>query len=149
MLENLSFVLMGLAAIVAFLTYVGAHNSPLPIPNMSKPGCIVSAILLLAGMGAGLYPPVAKYNNCASDCETALTDMHGEHGDLDEFVSPARVAYQACHKGAQQAAVKAELAAKEAGGIAIEKDSPEVIEARCMAQARERCTMTCFESPKR
>ena len=33
--------------------------------------------------------------------------MDGEHGDFDVYVSPGRVDYKACHKGAKEADAKA------------------------------------------
>ena len=149
MLENLSFVLLGLSVVVAILTFVGAHNSPIPMPNISKAGCLVCIGLLAAGFGMGLYPPVSNFNDCAERCAVALTDMHGEHGDFDVFVSPGRVDYKACHKGAREADAKSKKAAEEAGDNTLFKPvDSEVVEARCMAQAQDRCTVSCFDSTK-
>ena len=149
MLENLSFVLLGLSVVVAILTFVGAHNSPIPMPNISKAGCLVTVVLLLCGFGLGLYPPISNFNDCASRCETAMADMEGEHGEFDEFVSPGRVDYKACHKGARESDAKSKKAAAEAGDSSLFTPSdPEVIEARCMAQGIDRCTVACFDSTK-
>lgn len=150
MLENLSFVLLGLSVVVAAMSYVGAHNSPIPIPNISKAGCTVAVGMFVAGVAMGMYPPVSQFNECATRCEVALQDMEGEHGKFDEFVSPGRVEYKACHKGAKEADSKAQLAAEEAGDpSSFTPSDPEVVEARCVAAAQERCTVTCFESPDR
>ena len=149
MLENLSFVLLGLSVIVAALTFIGAHNSPIPMPNISKAGCLVAVVLLLCGFGLGLYPPVSQFNTCASKCEAAMADMEGEHGEFDEHVSPGRVDYKACHKGARESDAKNKKAAAEAGDDSLFQPSdPEVIEARCMAQGIDRCTVVCFDSTK-
>jgi len=149
MIENLSFVLLGLSVVVAFLTFVGAHNSPFPMPNISKAGCFVCMGLLALGVGLGLYPPVSNFNDCADRCETALLDMEGEHGDFDVFVSPGRVDYKACHKGAREAEAKNKQAAEESGDDTLFKPvGADVIESRCMAQAQDRCTVTCFDSTK-
>ncbi len=146
MLENLSFVLLGLSAVVAALTFVGAHNSPIPMPNISKAGCLVAVSLMLVGFMMGMYPPVSHFNQCASDCEAALNDMDGEHGDFDVFVSPGRVDYKACHKGAMEADAKAKQVAEEQGDPSLYvKVDANVIEDRCMGQARDRCTVACFE----
>ena len=115
MIENLSFVLIGLSAVVAALTFIGAHNSPIPMPNISKAGCMVAVGLLFGGFAMGMYPPVSYFNECASQCETALTDMEGEHGEFDVHVSPARVDYKACHKGALEADAKAKQVSVEQG----------------------------------
>jgi len=145
MLENLSFVLLGLSVVVAALTFVGAHNSPIPMPNISKAGCVVATGLMLAGFTMGMYPPVSHFNQCSDSCESALTDMDGEHGDFDVFVSPARVDYKACHKGAMEADAKAKQVAEEQGdpSLYVKVDS-DVIESRCMGQAQDRCTVACF-----
>ncbi len=146
MLENLAVVLMGLAAIVAIVTYIGAHRSPLNLPNNSKAGCIVTASLMIVGFSAGLYPPVAKYNACISVCEDAMADVLGDHGDADVYVSPGRVEYKACHKGAREAEAKARKAAEESGTtMTFEVEAEDVLESRCQAQGAERCTMACFE----
>lgn len=145
MLENLSFVLLGLSVLVAALTFVGAHNSPIPMPNISKAGCVVATALLLVGFAMGMYPPVSHFNECSDSCANALTDMDGEHGDFDVFVSPARVDYKACHKGAMEADAKAKTVAEEQGDPSLYvKVDPEVIESRCMWQAQDRCTVACF-----
>ena len=68
MLENLSFVLLGLSVIVAALTFVGAHNSPIPMPNISKAGCVVATGLLLVGYTMGMYQPVSNFNDCSNFC---------------------------------------------------------------------------------
>jgi len=147
MLENLSFVLLGLSVVVAALSYIGAHNSPVPMPNISKAGCTVAMGMFLGGAALGMYPPVAHFNECADRCDVALDDMEGEHGEFDEFVSPGRVDYKACHKGAREADSKAKLAAAEAGDpSSFTPADPDVIEDRCMTAAVERCTVTCFES---
>ena len=147
MLENLSFVLLGLSVIVAALTFVGAHNSPIPMPNISKAGCLVAVALMLVGFMMGMYPPVSHFNQCSISCEGALGDMDGEHGDFDVFVSPGRVDYKACHKGAMQADAKAKQVAEEQGDPSLYvKVEPDVIESRCMGQAQDRCTVACFES---
>jgi len=146
MLENLSVVLMGLAAIVACLTFVGAHSSPLNIPNISKAGCSVTAVLMIVGFGAGMYPPVAKYNACVSVCKEAMADVEGDHGEADVYVSPGRVEYKACHKGARQAEDKARRDAEESGTtMTFEVESESVLEARCQVQGAERCIVACFE----
>jgi hypothetical protein len=148
-MENLSFVLLGLSVIAGILTFLGAHNSPVRLPNIAKMGCFSSLTLLLGGFGVGMYEPVSRFNTCASDCETALEDMEGEHGVFDVFVSPGRVAYKACHKGAMQADAKAKKAADEANDQSLFRASdPELIEARCMAQAKDRCTISCFHPEK-
>ena len=51
MLENLSFVLLGLSVIVAVISFIGAHNSPIPMPNISKAGCTVAVVMVVAGSG--------------------------------------------------------------------------------------------------
>jgi len=147
MLENLSFVLLGLSAVVAALTFVGAHNSPIPMPNISKAGCLVAVALMVVGFTMGMYPPVSYFNNCSLDCENALTNMDGEHGDFDVFVSPARVDYKACHKGAMEADAKAKQVAEEQGDPSLYvKVDADVIESRCMGQAQDRCSVACFEA---
>ena len=147
MIENLSFVLIGLSVVVAALTFIGAHNSPIPMPNISKAGCMVAVGLLLGGFAMGMYPPVSYFNECAAQCETALTDMEGEHGEFDVHVSPARVDYKACHKGALEAEAKSKQVAIEQDDPSLYKPiNPELIEARCMGQAQNRCTVSCFES---
>ena len=145
MLENLSFVLLGLSVVVAALTFVGAHNSPIPMPNISKAGCLVAVSLMVIGFTMGMYPPVSHFNECAAECETALQDMDGEHGDFDVHVSPSRVEYKACHKGAMEADAKAKEAAKDDPSLYVKVD-PELIESRCMGQAQDRCTVSCFEA---
>ena len=145
MLENLSFVLMGLAAVVAFLTYVGAHSTPIPLPSMSKAGCLVAAVLLTAGVAVGMYPPVAKYNSCVSQCAQQV-GVEGGGEATGPYIGHGTMAYTHCKKGAREAEAKARKAAQEAGGaITIARESDEVTEARCQAEGRERCTGSCFE----
>jgi len=144
-MENLSFVLLGLSVVAGILTFLGAHNSPVRLPNIAKMGCLSSVSLMIAGFGLGMYEPVSRFNTCANKCETALEDMEGEHGEFDVFVSPGRVAYKACHKGAMQADAKAKKAAEEANDPSLFKATdPALVEARCVAQAEERCTVSCF-----
>ena len=146
MVENLAFVLLGLSVIVAAITFIGAHNSPIPMPNISKSGCLVAIGLMVVGFGVGVYSPVSRFNACADQCETALTDMDGEHGDFDVYVSPGRVDYKACYKGAKQADAKAKQVAEEQGDPSLVVPvAPEVIEARCMGQAQDHCTVVCFQ----
>lgn len=147
MLENLSFVLLGLSVIVAVISFIGAHNSPIPMPNISKAGCTVAVVMVVAGVAMGMYPPVSRFNECAADCTTALQDMEGDHGDFDVHVSPGRVDYKACHKGALQADAKAKKAAEEAGDPSLfQASDKDLVEARCMGAAVERCTVACFEA---
>jgi hypothetical protein len=146
MVENLAFVLLGLSVIVGVLTFVGAHNSPIPMPNISKSGCLVAVGLLVVGFTMGLYSPVSNFNSCAAQCEEALDDMDGEHGEFDVFVAPGRVDYKACYKGAKEADAKAKQVAEEQGDPSLaEPVDPAVIEARCMGQARDHCTVLCFD----
>ena len=72
-MENLSFVLFGLAGIVALLAFIGAHNSPVPMPNISKAGCITAVTLLVVGFCLGMYSPVKKFNDCANTCDSVLS----------------------------------------------------------------------------
>jgi hypothetical protein len=146
MLGNLAVVLMGLAAVVALLTFVGAHSSPIGVPNISKAGCLVTASLIIVGFGAGMYEPVARYNACGNVCTDAMADIGGDHGEADVYVSPGRVEYKACKKGAAQSEAKArKLAEKEGTEMSFEVEIPELLEARCQAQGAERCTMACFD----
>ena len=146
MLGNLAVVLMGLAAIVAVLTFIGAHSSPVNVPNSSKAGCLVTVSLIVIGLGAGLYEPVARFNACANVCEDALADVDGEHGEADVYVSPGRVEYKACHKGAKDSERKARVEAEEQNTtMTFVVEEPAVLDARCQAQGAERCTMACFE----
>jgi len=148
-MENLSFVLLGLSVVAGILAFLGAHNSPARLPNIAKMGCLSSVGLMLTGFGLGMYEPVSRFNTCASDCETAMEDMEGEHGDFDVFVSPGRVAYKACHKGAMQADAKAKKASEEANDPSLFRPTdPALIESRCMAQANDRCTVACFHPEK-
>jgi len=146
MMENLSFVLLGLAGVVTLLTYVGAHSSPVPIPNISKAGCFFAVGLVVIGVGAGLYPPVAKYNNCVEFCRDAVTVVDGDFGESEVFVSPGRVEFHACKKGAREAVEKAQKVSEELGQpIDVKMEAEDIVEARCASQGAERCTMTCFE----
>jgi hypothetical protein len=148
MLDNLSFVLIGLAGLVAFLTFVGAHSSPLAIPNVSKAGCFFAAGLLTIGMASGMYTPVAKYNECMDYCTVAVEDLGADYGESEVFVSPGRVEYNACEKGALEVWEKARKAAEDAGvPLQVEMEPKAVTHARCAVQGIERCTMTCFEGP--
>jgi len=172
MLENLSFVLMGLAALVAVVTFLGAHSSPVNIPNMSKGGCTVTAGLMILGAGAGLYEPVAKFNKCMTVCEDAMLSESEafaawkkagdstaalpavDHGDYT-FVAPGRVDFLSCHKGAvdkysedMRTYVKYQdkVKAGEATGPELEAPQREdfsVTDERCQAQGRGRCTTVC------
>jgi hypothetical protein len=145
MVENLAFVLLGLSLVVGALTFVGAHNSPFPMPNISKSGCMVSGGLMVVGFALGLFAPVSHYNTCASQCETALLDMDADHGDFDIYVEPGRGDYKACQKGARQADKKAkEIAAEQGDPSLAEAADPVMVEARCIGQALEHCTMDCF-----
>jgi len=144
-MENLSFVLLGLSVVAGILTFLGAHNSPARLPNIAKMGCLSAVGLMVAGFGMGMYDPVSRFYTCSSDCAAAMEDMEGEHGDLDVYVAPGRMDYKACHKGAMQSDAKAKKAADEAGDPSLfEPVDPAVIEARCMAQANDRCTVACF-----
>ncbi len=149
MLENLSFVLIGLSAIVAVVTFVGAHSSALPVPNISKAGCFFSVGLLCIGLGAGVYPPIAQYNHCVDFCAEAVESLDTDFGESELFVSPGRVEYRACRKGVLEAHERDRKAAEEAAGqpIDIEMDSDEAIHKRCSVLGVERCTVTCFEGP--
>jgi len=148
-MENLSFVLLGLSVVAGILTFLGAHNSPVRLPNMAKMGCVSAVGLMVAGFGFGMYEPVSRFNDCANQCESAMEDMEGEHGEFDVFVSPGRVDYKACHKGAMQSDAKAKKAADEAGDPSLFKPvDPLLIEARCMSQANDRCTVACFHPEK-
>jgi hypothetical protein len=144
-MENLSFVLLGLSVVAGILTFLGAHNSPARLPNIAKLGCLSSVGLMTVGFSLGMYEPVSKFYTCASDCDSAMEDMEGEHGEFDVFVAPGRMAYKACHKGAAQSDAKAKKAADEAGDSSLFSPvDPELIESRCMAQANDSCTVGCF-----
>ena len=80
-----------------------------------------------------MYPPVSYFNECAAQCETALTDMEGEHGEFDVHVSPARVDYKARHKGAVEADAKAKQVSVEQNDPSLYAPvDPALIETRCM-----------------
>ena len=149
MLENLSIVLMGFSAFVAFLTFLGAHSSALGIPNISKAGCFFAFGLLSIGMASGMYSPVAKYNSCVDVCAEAVEDLDADYGESEVFVSPARVTYHACRKGAVEAHEKAQAVIKELGGNVAdaEMDTDEIVHSRCASQGAEACVMICFEGP--
>ena len=177
-MENLSFVLFGLAGIVALLAFIGAHNSPVPMPNISKAGCITAVTLLVVGFCLGMYSPVKKFNDCANTCDSVLsvdvvlekdhekaraavlgmTDLDIDESEYETYVSPGRLDYLACKKGAREASRKRKKQAAETKAKLEEENNaaafdpadfadedPEVIEARCEATSRDRCTVACFK----
>jgi hypothetical protein len=175
MMENLSFVLFGLAGIVAALSFIGAHNSPVPMPNISKVGCITAVSMLAVAFSLGMYRPVKAFNDCASTCDAALSidallekdhekaravalsQLPIDEDGYETYISPGRLDYLACQKGAREASAKrkkeaAELKKKlgEAGTPELfnaddfADDDPAVIQARCDATSRDRCTVACF-----
>ncbi|MGB0640981.1 MAG: hypothetical protein ACPGTU_16705 [Myxococcota bacterium] len=178
MMENLSFVLFGLAGIVALLAFIGAHNSPVPMPNISKAGCITAVALLVIGFSLGMYTPVKKFNDCANTCDDVLsvdvvlakdhdkaraavlgmTELDIDDGEYETYISPGRLDYLACKKGAREASQKRKVEAaktkkklEEENNIAafnpedFADEDPEIIEARCEATSRDRCTVACFK----
>jgi hypothetical protein len=167
-----------LAGIIAVLAFIGAHNSPVPMPNISKAGCIASVSLLAIGFCLGMYSPVKKFNDCASTCDDVLsvevvlekdhdkaraavlgmTDLDIDDGAYETYISPGRLDYIACKKGARQASQKRKKQAAETKAKLEEEnnaaafnpadfadEAPEIIEARCEATSRDRCTVACFK----
>ena len=77
MMESLSFGLMGLSVLIAVLSFVSAHRSPLP--DFSKMGCSSALVVLAVGFLAGLYPPVSQYRGCASSCAAVVDGKAGTY----------------------------------------------------------------------
>jgi hypothetical protein len=145
------------------------------MPNISKVGCITAVAMLVVGFSLGMYPPVKEFNDCANTCDAALSidallerdhekaravalsQLPVDEEGYEAYISPGRLDYLACHKGAREASAKrkkeaAELKAKlkDAGtpelfdAADFADDDPAVIKARCDATSRDRCTVACF-----
>jgi hypothetical protein len=137
---NVALSLFGLSLLVAFVTFLGAHNTILRIPNFAKPGCLTSIVLLLAAGGAAVYAPAMKMNDCVATCDSAMAAMSEDHGDFQVHVDPAKHAYKSCVQGAKDAVRNAaEL------GVEANEEPAEVTEARCLDFGTELCTRSCYD----
>ena len=105
MMESLSFGLMGLSVVVAVVSFVSAHRSPLP--DFSKMGCGSALVLLLVGFLAGLYPPVSQYQGCSSSCDAVMGGGAGTYESEIDYTKVYNDSYKSCIKGAKQADRKA------------------------------------------
>jgi hypothetical protein len=144
MMETVSFGLMGLSVLVALISYLGAHRTPLP--DFSKIGCLAAVGIGVVGFIAGLAVPVTQYRTCGSECTSAMhAGMTGDYGEYEEFVDTSRDSLAGCIKGAKQANRKAKAAADEAGDPSLHTplDMAEV-EKRCKAIAVTQCTDHCY-----
>jgi len=144
MMETVSFGLLGLSVLVAIVSYLGAHRTPLP--DFSKIGCSAAVGIGVLGFLFGLAPPVTQYRTCGNECAAAMDkDLKGNFGEYEEFVDTSRDSLAGCIKGAKQADRKAKANADEAGDPSLYTpiDMADVTK-RCKAIAVSQCTDHCY-----
>ena len=72
MLEAVAIFLLILAGLCGLVTYISAHNNPLKIPDLTKPGSIATVGLFVAAIVTALWTPVGVYGDCSTLAEDAL-----------------------------------------------------------------------------
>ncbi len=144
MMETVSFGLLGLSVLVALVSYLGAHRTPLP--DFSKIGCLGAVGIGALGFMVGLTPPVTQYRTCGSECAAAMeAGMEGDYGEYEKFVDTSRDSLAGCVKGAAQANRKAKAAADAAGDPSLHTPLDiTAVEKRCKAIAVTQCTDHCY-----
>ena len=73
MLQAVAIFLFIMAILSGLITYISAHNNPLKIPDLTKPGSIATVVLFVASIITGLWSPVSIYGDCSDVAEEALT----------------------------------------------------------------------------
>ena len=65
MLQAVAIFLFIMAILSGLITYISAHNNPLKIPDLTKPGSIATVVLFVASIITGLWSPVSIYGDCS------------------------------------------------------------------------------------
>jgi hypothetical protein len=137
--ESLAMVLVMVAVLISFVSFIGAHNTPLSLPDFSRFGCLTSVGLIVAALVISSYEPISELNACASECDAAVGGDGAVRDELAVLVTESNATFQSCLKGAKEAEKRRE---KE-GGIKVDDESSEETEARCRAHAVTLCTRGC------
>ena len=147
MIENLSFVLIGLSAVVAALTFAGALVHRFLCRTSRRRAARSPLGSSWVGSRWGCIRRSATSMSVRLSARRPSRIWRERHGEFDVHVSPARVDYKACHKGAVEADAKAKQVSVEQNDPSLYAPvDPALIETRCMGQAQNRCTVSCFES---
>lgn len=147
MMESLSFGLMGLSVLVAAISFVSAHRSPLP--DFSKVGCTGALAILLGGFLFGLYPPVSQYRGCASSCDVVAGGGTGTYASEVDYAKVYESSLKGCLKGARDADRKSkQIADKEGDPSLYTPIDMDAVKVRCEAIAIDRCTTVCYTGDK-
>lgn len=152
-MESLSYGLVGLSVLVGLISFLSAHSTPLPLPNVSKIGCTGAIALLVLAFIAGLVTPLSTFSTCTDKCTAVFADLNVESGEFaeksyGEFQScadAARNEYRNCVKGAVDADRKSKQLADEQGDPSLYTpiDLP-AAKQRCQEQATGACHAQCF-----
>ena len=143
MMESLSFGLMGLSVLIAVLSFVSAHRSPLP--DFSKMGCSSALGVLAVGFLVGLYPPVSQYRGCSTSCAAVVDGKAGTYESEIDYTKVYNDSYKTCIKGAKQADRKSKKIADAEGDPSLYVPiDMKAARTRCKAVSQDRCTSSCY-----
>jgi hypothetical protein len=143
MMETISFGLMGLSVLVAVVSFISAHKSPLP--DFSKMGCSGALALLVIGFLAGLYPPVSQYRGCTSACDAVASGQPASFEAAVDYKKIQKASEADCIKGAKAADRKSkQIADKEGDPSLYTPMDMKATMARCRAISIERCSSACY-----
>jgi hypothetical protein len=141
---NLALGLTLASVLIAAVAFVGAHNTPLRVPDMSRAGCLTSVLLLVVAIVVASTPPLSRLGTCQEVCRAVIEDPPANTDLLPPEQAEGVAAFNLCVRGSKANYVKALEEQAKGGPPAVEED-PEAMKARCVAWALERCSRRCFD----
>ncbi len=107
MLEIIALSLIFFSVVIGVLTYLGAHKTFLPLPNMGGVGWVTAIVLAFLAFGFGVTPALMDYRDCHTSC-LAFANSPDTHVEGPRCVQAAYKSYDGCVTYTKQEELKKE-----------------------------------------
>lgn len=147
MVFTVTLALIASAIVILFLTYLSAHNTPIPKPRRPEIGCSAGLILLLGALGLQIGPSLLAWNECSNTCG-ALP----EGPATPAYAQGVLVEYNKCAAKAQTENAKKQKALDDGVSLPnlpledIELETEKETDVRCREWAVSPCVRECVAS---
>jgi hypothetical protein len=147
MVFTVTLALIASAIVILFLTYLSAHNTPIPKPRRPEIGCLAGVVLLLGALGLQVGPSLLKWNECSSTCG-ALP----EGSATPAYAQGVLLEYNKCAAKAQAENARKQQALDDGVNLPnlpledIELETEKQTDVRCREWAVDPCVRECVEA---
>ncbi len=148
MVFTVTLALIASAVVILFLTYLSAHNTPIPKPRRPEFGCLTGVLLLFGALSLQIGPSLLQWTECSNTC-----DSLPEGPSTPDYAQGVLAEYNKCASKAQSENEKKQRALDEGVDLPnlpladIELETATETDVRCREWAVSPCVRECAANP--